>query len=107
MTKQLSLKPDLHKRYREYLHKFKLGIDFDSSDETTWIPKKKLKQLALSQGYSLKEIGTALRALEDDVDIALVWHSKDRTEYVCRVPMTAKERRQREEDVAWFDSLPG
>ena len=106
MTKQLSLKPDLHKRYREYLHKFKLGVDF-TVDETTWIPKKKLKQLALSQGYSLKEIGTALRALEDDVDIALVWHSKDRTEYVCRVPMTAKERRQREEDVAWFDSLPG
>ena len=99
-------KPDLHTRLRNYLSQFKLGIDF-TEDETTWIKKGRLKQLALSQGYSLKEIGTALRALEDDVDIALVWHSKDRTEYVCRVPMTAKERRQREEDVAWFDSLPG
>lgn len=107
MTKQLSLKPDLHKRYREYLHKFKPGIDFDSSDETTWIPKKKLKQLALSQGYALKEISTALKALTDDVDVGTVWHSKDRTEYICLYEMTDKERRQREEDVAWFDSLPG
>ena len=99
-------KTELHKRYRDYLHKFKLGVDF-TSDETTWIPKKKLKQLALSQGYSLKEIGTALRALEDDVDIALVWHSKDRTEYVCRVPMTQAEIDKAIADNEWFESLPG
>jgi hypothetical protein len=99
-------KPDLHTRYREYLAKFKLGVDF-TVDETTWIKKGRLKQLALGQGYSLKEIGTALRALERDVDIAIVWHSKDRTEYICRIPMTQAEIDRRIADNEWFDSLPG
>ena len=99
-------KTELHKRYRDYLHKFKLGVDF-TVDETTWIKKSKLKQLALSQGYALKEISRALKALTDDVDVGTVWHSKDRTEYICLYEMTDKERRQREEDVAWFASLPG
>ena len=99
-------KPDLHTRLRNYLSQFKFGIDF-TEDETTWIKKGRLKQLALSQGYALKEISRALKALTDDVDVATVWHSKDRTEYICLYEMTDKERQQHIEDVEWFDKLPG
>ena len=99
-------KPDLHTRLRNYLSQFKLGIDF-TSDETTWIKKSKLKQLALSQGYALKEISNGLKALDQDVDIAVIWSSKERAEYVCLYEMNEQERQKRREDVQWFDSLPG
>ena len=99
-------KPDLHQRYRDYLSQFKLGEDF-TSDESTWITVSKIKSLALGQGYSLDEIRTAIDTLKEDIDIALVWYGKDRTERICLYPMTEEERRQRREDVEWFDSLPG
>jgi len=98
-------KPDLHTRLRNYLSQHKLGIDF-TTDETTWVKKGRLKQLALSNGYTLKEISAALNALNNDVDVSMVWHSKDRTEYVCLYEMSDKERQQHISDRKWFDSLP-
>jgi len=106
MTVKNSSKPDLHNRYREYLGKFKLGVDF-TVDEATWIKKTKLKQVALSGGYTLKQISVALKALDNDVDIANVWSSKERAEFFCRIPMTALEIKQHKEDDEWFESLPG
>lgn len=100
-------KPDLHKRLRDYLSQFKFDVDMDAGDETTWVRRGKLKTLALGQGYRIYEINSALKALTEDVDVAVVWHSKERTEFICLFPMTDKERQQAIDDIKWFDSLPG
>lgn len=99
-------KIDLYKRYRQYLSQYKLGVDF-TSDESTWVTVGHLKSVALGNGYTLEQIRKALERLKNDVDIALVWYGKDRTERICLYPMTPEERERRIDDIRWFDSLPG
>lgn len=97
--------PDLHQRYRDYLSQYELGVDF-TSDESTWLTTARLKSLALGKGYNLREIRAALDALKDDVDIACLWYSTDRTERICKYPLTEDECKRMIADREWFDSLP-
>jgi hypothetical protein len=71
----------------------------------TFVPEHYLVNRAMKEGYSDSSIKTSLFELRDIVNVATRWDPASSSLEYGFAPMTARERAELSENLAWFDAL--
>lgn len=99
------MKKSLTDKFITYLEKH--SSDTSQGYREKWITQKELKEAAAAKHYPRETIQTALKALDSRMNIGNCWDGEQRQVVYMYYHMTEEEMKKRQDDLDWFNSLPG